>query len=276
MIRLLRLPLVFLLLGGLIFVAAQNRLGDVKRARVKAEIEVALPLFMQVVLAGGDRYLAASWAAIRALVTETQKMTPDEFRVLAKVQQDASWLNPAHEDNYYIAAAILPWVGQVDAAQRVLQRAMQARPFDFQPAFSYSFNLLYFKNEAAVAADTLRQAAARLPDPEERVMLEDMAARWLGRSQDLDMAARIVDIMAAQAKRRDFADYLRKRSQRLRDLATLRRAATVYSERHGKRLESLRDLQRSGLVEKIPTDPLGQGFAVDRNGMPIYADGASQ
>lgn len=186
-------PLIALLLGSLIFVLAQTQLQHVKRVQVLAEIAVSLPVFIQVVMAGGDRYLAAQWSSIRALVTETARMGQEDFRVLAEVQRDASWLNPAHEDNYYIAAAILPWEGQVDAAQIILDRAMLSRFYDYQPPFYFAFNLVHFFNDGLAAAESLRRAASRLTNPDERLMLENFAARWLDRSDDIDLAARIVE-----------------------------------------------------------------------------------
>jgi len=87
--------------GGLVFWEAQTTLLGMSRTRPRAEIEVVLPVFVQVALAGGDRYLAASWSSVRALVTETVRMAADEYRVLALVQRDVSWLNPAHEDKLH-------------------------------------------------------------------------------------------------------------------------------------------------------------------------------
>lgn len=261
--------IVALLLGCVVFVLAQSRLTGIKRAQMNAEIAIALPVFIQVMMAGGDRHLAANWATIRAMVTETSKMGPEDFRVLGLVQRDASWLNPAHEDNYYIATAILPWEGQVSAAQMILRRATLARFYDYQPAFYYAFNLVHFLGDYQAASEWLLQAAPKLPNPDEGLLLENFAARWLDRTQDVDLAARIVDAMAAQAKRKDFADYLRVRAQRLRDLGVLRRAAIVYAERHGKPLVELAELVSAGLVAKLPVDPFGFGFGVDPNGVPV-------
>lgn len=268
--RLPLLPLLAMMVGGLFFLLGQSALKGVKRSRPNAEIEVALPIFIQVALAGGDRYLAANWSVIRALVTETSRMAPEEYQVLGQVQKDASWLNPAHEDNYYIATAILPWEGQVEPTQVILGRATVARFFDYQPPFYYAFNLFHFMGDAFGASEWLRRAAKELPDPDERLTMENLAAGWLDRSQDLDMAARIVDAMAAEAKRKDFADYLRQRSQRLRDLAALRRAAKIYSEQRGSPPGSLQDLLNAGVIGKLPIDPFGAGFAIDADGLPVF------
>jgi len=265
------LALGFLLvLGAALFATASIFLREQKRVNASAEIQVALPLFVEVVMAGGDRFLAANLGAIRALITETAKMPPDEYKILAKVQVDASWLNPAHEDNYYIASAILPWNGQVDAAQTVLRRASLSRPFDYQPAFYYAFNLVQFKGDVSGASQWLRSAAAKLPDDNERLMIENFAARWLDRANDLGLAIAVVEAMAKQAKRKDFRNYLLLRVQRLRDLLALRQAAEAYRQKTGQPAQTFDQLVASGLIAQLPVDPFGIGYSIDSNGIPVF------
>jgi hypothetical protein len=258
------------LLGALLFVVASVSLRQQKRINATAEIEVALPLFVQVGMAGGDRFLAANLGAIRALITETARMQPDEYKILAKVQVDASWLNPAHEDNYYIASAILPWSGQLDAAQIILRRASLARWFDYQPAFYYAFNLWHFKGDAAGASEWLRIAAAKLPDGDERLTMENFAARWLDKTDDLGLAIAVVESMARQAKRKDFRNYLLQRAQRLRDLLVLRQAADRFLQQSGRPAQSLDQLVSAGLVAALPVDPFGFGYSLDTRGVPVF------
>jgi hypothetical protein len=259
------------LIGVAVFLGANAALNQQKRVTASAEIQVALPLFVQVFMAGGDRFLAANLGAIRSLITETAKMHPDEYKILARVQVDTSWLNPAHEDNYYIASAILPWNGQVDAAQTVLRRASIARPFDYQPAFYYAFNLAHFKGDVVGASEWLRSAALKLPDENERLAMENFAASWLDRANDLRLAITVVEAMAKQAKRKDFRQYLLLRVQRLRDLLALRQAADAFREKTGEPVQSLDQLVASGTIKALPVDPFGFGYSIDARGTPIFA-----
>ena len=261
----LRLGLAVLATASL-FAATVNHLKSAPRQIVHTEMRVALPLFVQVVMSMGDRYLAANLAAIRVVVADTLKMTADEFAVQAKLQEDVSWLNPGHEDNYYVAAAILPWVGEVDAAQRVLARASLARRYDYQPAFYYGFNQLHFRGDAAGASAWLREAAQHLPEGNNRLQMQNLAAIWLDKTSDIDLAIRVVEAMAEQAKRRDFKHYLELRAQRLRGLKELRKAADTYRERHGKSPATLQDLVTSGIVRALPADPFGFGYDFDKQG----------
>lgn len=260
---------LLLLLGAVIFVVSTTALRQQKRTNPSAEIQVALPLFVQVFMAGGDRFLAANLGSIRSLITETAKMDPEEYKILAKVQVDASWLNPANEDNYYIASAVLPWNGQVDAAQTILRRASLARPYDYQPAFYYAFNLIHFKGDAAGASEWLRKAAAKLPDDDERLIMENYAARWLDRTDDLELAIAVVESMAKQARRKDFRNYLLLRAQRLRDLLALRKAADVFRRETGLSPKTLDQLVAAGLIPALPVDPFGFGFSLDAGGIPL-------
>lgn len=257
------------ILAATAFVAMNQRLKLAPRQIVSIEMQVALPLFVQVAMTGGDRFLAANIAAIRALWVDNFKMQRDEFRILAKVQEDVSWLNPGHEDNYYIATAILPWNDEVDAAQRILARATLARRFDFQPAFYYAFNLLHFKGDAAGASAWMREAAEHLPEGQDRLQMQNLAAIWLDRAGDLDLAIRVVEAMAKQSNRADFRRYLEQRVVRLKMLRELRAAAAIYRQRFGRPPATLEELVTAGIVAAIPKVPFGFGFAIDKQGQVV-------
>jgi hypothetical protein len=249
-----------------IFAATTSYLKKAPRYEIRAELRVALPLFVQVAMTMGDRYLAADVATIQTLVVDTSKMRPDEFAIQAQLQKDVSWLNPGHEDNYYVAAAILSWVGEVDTAQTVLARATHARPYDYQPAFYYGFNQLHFRHDPAGASAWLRQAATNLPDGQDKLQMQNLAAIWLDRTDDLATAILVVEDMAKQAKRPDFKKYLEMRVQRLQTLKVLRDAATTYRQRHDKAPTQLADLVTDKLIPAIPTDPFGFGYDLDTQG----------
>lgn len=252
-----------------LFALSVSGFKDVKHPRMESEIRVALPLFAQVAMTGGDRFLAANLGAVRAQITDTSNMQRDEYKVLALVQQDAAWLNPYHEDNYYSAAAILPWYGQVDAAQTILRRAAQARYYDYQPSLFYAFHRLHFYRDPVGASAWLRQAAPRLPDEQQRLVMEDLAARWVGKANDLEVAIRIVESMAQQARRKDFQEYLFQRVVRLRGLLALRNAAENYRQKTGNNPQTLQQLVASGILKSLPVDPFGVGFELDAKGIPV-------
>lgn len=255
--------------AALLYGLSVHYLNRIPRISVVQEMQVALPRFVQVGLAGGDRYLAANIDGFRALVASTEHMQTENFKIQGRVQQDVAWLNPAHEDNYYIAAAILPWYGEVDAAQDVLLRAIDARPFDWQPIFYYAFNLYYFKKDPASAAQWLLKASPRATDQNDRFAIENVAARWFEKGYEPRVAIGVVESMANQSHEGGFKRYLKTRAERLRVLETLRDAAIQFHSNTGRPLRDLQELVNSGLIHALPVDPFGFGYVVDKDGQPV-------
>lgn len=261
-------------LGG--FWLASGELRERPANRVSGEIEVALPWFVQVLMSGGDRYLAADLGTIRALVVSTAKMDAGNYRVLARVQEDASWLNPGHADNYYIATAILPWVGEVEATQHILANAIKGRPFDSLPAFYYAFNIYYFDKDPTEAARWLREAAKREESARNRFGLEVMAAQWYEKGNAPSVAISLVEAMAQDARDPAFKRFLLQRVDRLRMLESLALAADRFEQDKGRKLEHLDELVSAGYLSALPADPFGFGFRLDDNGRPILLNRAER
>ncbi|ACV34656.1 hypothetical protein [Accumulibacter sp.] len=230
------------------------------------EMEVAVPRFAQVLMAAGDRYLAADLAGFRALVASTEKMDAENYRILAIVQSDISWFNPAHEDNYYIAAAILPWNGEVAAAQDILRKASDARPFDWQPAFYYAFNAIHFLKNPQMGAEWMKIAADHASDDIEKIQLQQVAAQWAGKGEDREFAIRLHRAMAKETRHRSFAGFLEKRANRLENLLMLDRAIARYDELTGKPPVRLQQLVDISILPAIPSDPFLMQYVIDANG----------
>lgn len=259
---------LLLLFGVAAHIAASSAMRKQLRQEVSIEMQVALPRLVQVFMAGGDRYLAANLAGFRALVASTEKMNADNYHIQGIVQSDAAWLNPAHQDNYYIAAAILPWNGEVAAGDYVLRKAIDGRPFDWSPIFYYAFNRMYFDHDHVAAANWLRFGAKRATDVNDQYLLENMAARWYERGYDTRTAILVVEAMAKGARDSEFRKYLQARVTRLKVLLGLEKAVAEYQSRFHQPASSLAELKRSGVIAQIPEDPFGFGFAV-KNGQAV-------
>lgn len=241
-----------------------------RQAPATPELLVTTPRVVQIIFSAGDRYLAANLAGFRVLVAETGRMKPADYAVQAKLQKDISWLNPAHEDNYYIAANILPWGGEVDASEEVMRRAVIARPMDFLPAFHVGFIQYHFRRSPAEGAKWIMIAAEKAADPADQWGLQTIAAKWTELGYDTNTAAQLVDAMAASAPPGGFRSYLQRRAERLHALARLREAARLFSLRHGGAPSQLSDLVADGLLPEIPHDSIGAGFTLTPSGEPAF------
>lgn len=263
--------LLFALLCLAVFAALIPALYARPRPSASAEMQIALPRFVQVLMAAGDRYLAANLADFRALVVSTETMQLENYRVLGMVQSDAAWLNPAHEDNYYIANAILPWAGEshgLAATQYILRQANDARPFDWQPAFYYAFNVFHFEKNLIEGAQWLGVAARHSSDEMEQIQLQQMAAQWLSKGEDLELAIRLQKAMVQETRHKGFAQFLEKRVRRLENLLALEKAMARYRELTGSNPTQLQALLARGVLPALPLDPFGVEYVIDKNGRP--------
>ena len=230
-------------------------------------MDVALPPALQLPLTLGDRYLAANIEVFRAMVLDVADPKKKYLDALAKVQQSASTLNPAHEDNYYIAQAILPWNGAVDANQYIQERAKDSRPWDFLPGFFAAFNNLYFYQDPQKAGEILYSVAGRQPKHKEAII--ELAARWQEKGRDLDAAIQVVQAMEKQTRSPALKKNLQMRVERLQGLRDLREAAERYKKEFGHSPISFESLLATGMLLDIPNDPFGDGYTLDQNGVPV-------
>ncbi|HLA35102.1 MAG TPA: hypothetical protein VJ001_09605 [Rhodocyclaceae bacterium] len=214
--------------------------------------------------------MAANLNGFNVLIADTSRMKPEDYAIQAGLQQDISWFNPFHEDNYYIAASILSWGGQVPATQTILRRAGNARTFDYLPLFHYGFNLYHFYNDPVRGAEALLAATPRASAVQDQWALQNIAAQWIERGYRLDEAAYRVEAMAKSAPPGNFRRYLAVRAARLRMLEELRKHALRYQHISGRKLESIDELVAAGIVAALPQDPLKVGFAIGPDGMPIF------
>ncbi|MDA7085155.1 hypothetical protein PH586_01970 [Pseudomonas sp. SA3-5] len=253
-----------------LFAWASLQLRDAPRLDQQSVLRVRLPIPVQLAYAGGDPYLAANLNVFRSLMVDARISEGETYRVQGQLQADASFFNPRHEDNYYVASAILPWNGQVEAAQRVLLRAAQSREWDMWPAFFYAFNAMYFERDMARAGHWAEVAAQR--DTSNADSLRAMAAKWYERGDDPQMALNILKAMREQSRDANFRALLQARMARLEGLQALRVAAAAYRAEHGAPPSRLEELLGYGGLPALPQDPLQLGYALSDDGQPVLVD----
>ncbi|SEL51439.1 hypothetical protein SAMN05216214_11371 [Atopomonas hussainii] len=264
-------PLAALLWLG--FYHSSEYLQEQPRLERETEhLRVRLPVPVQLLYSAGDNYSAANANVFRGLMVTAAVTEAETYRVQGQLQRDAAWLNPWHEDNYYVGAAILPWNGQVAAGQYVLHHAARARSWDMWPAFFYAFNAMYFEHDMNRAAEWAERAALR--NARNAPALRSMAAAWYERGDDPDIAIRILQAMHAEARDANFKLLLEARVQRLEGLKALRGAAAAYQEATGQAANNLTQLIGYAGLQALPVDPLQVGYRVDARGVPQLADHA--
>lgn len=261
------LTLAAIILSVLLYAAAVWRVSALRRAQAPEGLRVRMPVLLQVLQAGGDRYLGADLAVIRIITVDARVNDNETLHVQAALAEDASLMNPRHTDNYYMAAALLPWQGYVRESQNVLKRATDTRGWDMWPPFFYGFNAGYFEHDYANAAYWAEQAALRTGEPNASAM-RGMAAKWLERGDDPAQGIEMIERLKKITYDFNALRLMNARITRLQGLQNLRAAADAWRAQHHSAPASLSQLVDAGLLPALPQDPLGIGYELDKNGVP--------
>ncbi|MCV2219321.1 hypothetical protein [Thauera sp. Sel9] len=222
---------------------------------------VVLSAPVQLLLTGGDRFLAANFESIRAVATASDAPEAAEANAsfAIRARRVVAQLNPCHEDNYYQGNALLTWGGAVAEGNDLLKRATDCRFWDEVPPFFYGFNQYFFLHDVDGARAALETAAERATDNAAgfRKFAIMLAA---GELKDDSAALEFLQRERAQTNDPKLQGMLDKRIARLQGLMALRAAQQRYEARFGQALTNPQALIDSGELNAFPDDPLRIGY----------------
>lgn len=259
---------VSLAVALLVFWGSTQQLQRFPRVPHVGSLSVVFSPAVQLFMSGGDRFLAANLDVMRATFLPVGGLNAESAGALAVLHRDATEFNPRNEDNYYIAQAVLPWFGQVKAGNEILLAAAKARSHDFLPYFFLGFNEMYFNGDYSKAGGYFLQAAERTQGKQHDSLVA-MSAKFYEKGDNPDLAIAVIKALQDGTHNPGLKQYLQIRILRLQMLKFLRAAATRYEARYKKRLSSLEELVRAGVISAVPIDPLGIGFELNGNGTPV-------
>jgi hypothetical protein len=249
----------FALLAYLAFATSGTAISNSRQKSTQVAESVVLPATLQTILYLGDRYLAANIETTRVLLAGEDIVSGNDQDYLYRIHYVVSQLNPCHEDNYYVANALLGWGGNVDAALDILQVATECRFWDEVPPFFLGHNLYFFKYQYKAAKDSLFLAAER--SPENRVALQRFGVMVEAEGMpDARVAKDYLVAQQEQARDKGLKDMLEMRIRRLDGLIVLRDAQAAYVKKTGQALEDPQLLITEGYLRAFPMDPLKLGY----------------
>lgn len=149
-----------------------------------------------------------------------------------------------------------------NAAIKILDEAVKAHPkswkFWFLRGFFYSY--LLKDNERAASDYKVVGGLEGVPDGILRVALE----RGATNIQELILNLETIYSSTQNAKIKEVLLEKIKRARLTRDLDFLKEAQKNYTEKFGKAALSLEDLLSSNMIPKIPLDPWGNRYTVNK------------
>lgn len=215
---------------------------------------------VQLLMTGGDRFLAANIESIRAVATTSDNPEASDFNAsfAIRARRAVVQLNPCHEDNYYLGNALLTWGGAVSEGNDILKHATECRTWDELPPFFYGFNQYFFLREIQGARKYLEIAADRSTD--NAASFRKFAIMITAGELKDDEALSFLQREREQTNDARLRGMLDQRITRLEGLLTLRAAQKRYEARFGRPLTNPHALIESGELEAFPNDPLRIGY----------------
>ncbi len=258
--RSLTFPVIALL--GIILFQLGNSFAGLSRPipQEKATASIVLPPTTQILLYGGERFLAGNIEAIRALHSFGSR-SEDKNKFGLRSHIAASKLHPCHEDNYWIGNANLSWGGYPHAGLELLLNARNCRFWDEWPAFFYGFNQYFFNRNLHAALESLNLAAERASGEKNAVFFQAFAISLKSKeANDTRLALQVLKSERDQTTNTRLRSNIEIRIQRLEGLLALRDAQKEFETQFQRKLKHPKELVSSGVLRSIPVDPLGLGY----------------
>ncbi len=214
---------------------------------------------LQVLMYGGDRFLAANLEAMRLATLASANQDNDMALYLIRAHHLVAELNPCHEDNYYLSNVLLSWAGANEEGDKVLLQATECRHWDWMPPFFYSINQYFFRRDNTEAQRAMNIAAAR-SSANSAVLKKSAIMMAAGEIDDERLALNYLRQQRDSSTDKKLQAMLTKRIVRLEGLLTLRNAQQRYETETGRKLTNPQDIVTGGYLAQPPSDPLGLGY----------------
>jgi hypothetical protein len=194
---------------------------------------------------------------------ETPRIKDWEWRGWAKSINASTDLDPYFFDPYYYVNAFLPWDAHMAAeANIILEKGSRYRDWDWMLPFFIGFNNFFFLQDENKAAEFLMEASRRGGDP----MYASIASRLAFKENRTETAIYFLEEIARKSDDNNVKKRFETRIRALRSIVVLEKAVSLFKKKYGKFPARIDELVGKDIISKIPRDPYGGNYFVDRDG----------
>jgi len=217
------------------------------------------------------RWFMGDYLTFKALIyygSKTKKILKGqsvdvEYYNLYKTLETSVILNPYHEDTYYFAQAIFTWgLGRIKEVNSILKYVFKYRYWDYQLPFFLGFNYAYFLKDYVKAAEFFKKAAELSGVP----FFATLSARYFYEGRRIELGIMFLRHMIKNTSKPDIKAFYERRLKALEAIYKLEKAIKIYQKKFGYIPASLNELVKMGILKKIPKDPYGGKFFIDKKG----------
>lgn len=263
------LALFLLAAAGHLLVSAQVWEGR-WQARRSTQAGFVLPSKFSRILAVGYKGLLSDFQMLKTItfygerVVLQEQLSEDDVLYIVAGLDAVTDLDPYFLDPYIFTEGVLAWdAGNLDEANRILSRGMEARPEDWQIPFFIGFNYFYFLGDNATGAEYLMRAS-RLPGAPD--FLSPLAARLGYYGGKAKTAIMFLQGILAQTSDEGLRTRLSLRLLALKRADAIEEGLEAFKLGEGRMPVALPELVAKGYLETLPLDPYGGQWVILENG----------
>jgi len=187
-----------------------------------------------------------------------------EYTWLYHTLKAATDLDPYFLDPYFFANSVLVWdAGRVREANALLEKGSHYRDWDYWLPFYLGFNYYYFLNDNVKASASLMEASKR---PGAGSFIPFFAARIAYKGNRTENAIIFLEGVLKTTKDESMRKDYETRLETFKRILFLEKGVVVYQKKVGKTPENLNALVEQQIIGRIPEDPYGGKFYIDKDG----------
>ncbi|MEA3347891.1 MAG: hypothetical protein U9Q39_02385 [Pseudomonadota bacterium] len=180
--------------------------------------------------------------------------SPWKYAIMDRVTR----LDPRYYNAYLFSGmGLIQDFDDILLARPILERGIETFPESWELPFWLGYDFYLYQNDFATASHYLLMAAEKPDAPKSFFAL---LLKTLNHQGAYHQAQALMTRMAKNQPPGSVKILYEKKAERLKHLALLQDAAEKFARKAKKRVGRLEELLEAGLIEKIPTDPLGQGY----------------
>lgn len=196
-------------------------------------------------------------------IVHQKRLEEEDWRYFKASVESITDLDPYFLDPYFLAEGLLTWeAGQYEEANRLLEKGVQYRTWDWRLPYFIGFNDFYFLHEYEKGADYLMQAS-RLPGAPS--YLPNLAARLAYYGGKTKTGILFLKGMLASTTDQNLRKIFQMRLLALERAEMIEDAVQKFKMDHG-RLPKSHELVAMGYLKEMPADPYGGKWGILENG----------
>ena len=176
----------------------------------------------------------------------------------------SSRLDPYNMDTYYISQAVLPWeAGMAKPTIELLEYGFAHRTWDWYLPLFLSFDYAYFLRDYQKAGEYMAKSAEL---NKKQAFFYTLAARYFYEGGRTALAVTYLKELIANERNERIRQLMVTRATALEAILMLEEGVLAFKEHYHRPPENLEEVKRAGFIDKIPADPYGGEFYLNKMG----------